>query len=117
MIQWHQSNGMPLLSWSSQAGGFFSGRYSPDKLDNKEVVEVYYTKDNWERYRRATELASCKGASVIQIALAYVLHQSYPTAALIGPETVAELQSSIEGSGICLTESEIQWLDLAVDYI
>lgn len=115
MIEWHQANGMPLLSWSSQAGGFFSGRYSPDRLDDREMVEVYYTLENWERYRRATELAQAKGASAIQIALAYVLHQTYPTAALIGPENLEELQSSIQGLRIRLTENEINWLDLVTD--
>lgn len=117
MIEWHQRNNLPLLSWSSQAGGFFSGRFSPDKQDDQEMVEVYYTDENWERYRRATELATSKGVTPIQIALAYVLHQTYPTAALIGPETVSELQSSLEGSKIRLTEEEINWLDLVADRI
>jgi aryl-alcohol dehydrogenase-like predicted oxidoreductase len=117
MIEWHQNNNLPLLSWSSQAGGFFSGRYTPDNLEDEEMVDVYYTADNWERYRRATELAESKGASAIQIALAYVLHQTYPTAALIGPEKLPELQSSIQGMSIPLTENEIQWLDLVTDRI
>jgi aryl-alcohol dehydrogenase-like predicted oxidoreductase len=117
MIEWHQNNNLPLLSWSSQAGGFFSGRYTPDNLEDEEMVDVYYTADNWERFRRATELANSKGASAIQIALAYVLHQTYPTAALIGPETLPELQSSIQGMSIPLTENEIQWLDLVTDRI
>ncbi|MBW5447550.1 aldo/keto reductase [Cohnella sp. CFH 77786] len=117
MIAWHRANGLPLLSWSSQAGGFFSGRYSPDNLQDEEMVNVYYTPENWERYRRATELAQSKGASAIQIALAYVLHQTFPTAALIGPETLPELQSSIRGMSYELTESEINWLDLVADHI
>ncbi|OBZ09488.1 aldo/keto reductase [Bacillus sp. FJAT-26390] len=117
MIEWHQSNNLPLLSWSSQAGGFFSGRYTPDNLEDEEMVDVYYTADNWERYRRATELANSKGASAIQIALAYVLHQTYPTAALIGPERLPELQSSLQGMSIPLTENEIKWLDLVTDRI
>ncbi|KIL40906.1 aldo/keto reductase [Gordoniibacillus kamchatkensis] len=112
---WHENNQMPLLSWSSQAGGFFSGRFAPDKLDNEEMVNVYYTEDNWERYRRAQLLAERKHVSTIQIALAFVLNQPFPTAALIGPETPAELLSSVEGASIRLTDGEIRWLDLQTD--
>ncbi|MFJ5624090.1 aldo/keto reductase [Peribacillus loiseleuriae] len=109
---WHKGTQMPLLSWSSQAGGFFSGRFSPENRENEEMVELYYSEDNWERYNRAQKLALEKGASVIEIALAYVLNQPYPTAAIIGPEKVEELLSSIKGSKILLTAEEIDLLNL-----
>lgn len=112
---WHTANQMPLLSWSSQAGGFFSGRFSPEKRDNEEMVQVYYTPENWERYRRTQLLAELKKVTPIQIALAFVLNQPFPTAALIGPETEQELLSSVEGAEIRLTEEEIRWLDLLSD--
>lgn len=111
-IEWHQRNGMPLLSWSSQAGGFFSGRFSPDIRDNQEMVDVYYTDENWERYDRAKIMAKEKGVTPIQIALAYVLNQTFPTAAIIGPEKVEELESSLYGASIKLTNEEVDWLDL-----
>src|SRR5690349_8612713 len=31
---WYERTQMPLFAWSSQARGFFSGRYSPDQLDD-----------------------------------------------------------------------------------
>lgn len=109
---WHKGVQMPLLSWSSQAGGFFSGRFSPQNLENEEMVEVYYSDDNWERYHRAQKLAKEKGATAIEIALAYVLNQPYPTSAIIGPEKVEELLSSIKGAEILLTSSEMDFLNL-----
>ncbi|MDQ8734721.1 aldo/keto reductase [Paenibacillus sp. LHD-38] len=112
MCEWHEGNNMPLLAWSSQAGGFFTGRFSPDKLDDAEMVNVYYTLDNWERYARAEKLAEQKGVSRIQIALSYVLNQPFPTAALIGMETIEELLSSVNGIKVELSDQEIRWLDL-----
>jgi aryl-alcohol dehydrogenase-like predicted oxidoreductase len=111
-LKWYKGNQFPLLSWSSQAGGFFSGRFSPDNHDNEEMVRVYYNEDNWERYKRAEKLSKEKGASTIEIALAYVLNQSFPTAAIIGPEKVEELVSSVKGAEIILSEKEMKWLDL-----
>ncbi|QCJ44303.1 aldo/keto reductase [Bacillus sp. S3] len=115
MVKWHEETGLPLFSWSSQAGGFFSGRFAPEILDDQEMVEVYYSEENWERYSRAKVLAEKKQASPIQIALSYVLNQSFPTAALIGSENKNELVSSISGASIELTPEEIHYLDLKRD--
>lgn len=112
MIRWHEATNLPLFSWSSQAGGFFSGRFSEEDTRNTEMVEVYYSEANWERYSRAKQLANQKGCTPIQISLAYVLTQSFPTAAVIGPENATELQSSVAAAGIKLTASEVDWLDL-----
>ncbi|BBH24425.1 oxidoreductase [Paenibacillus baekrokdamisoli] len=110
--QWHESNQIPLLAWSAQAGGFFSGRFSPNNRDNEDMVRVYYSEENWERLNRARALATKKDVTPIQIALAYVLHQRFPTFALIGPEKVEELQSSFTGAEISLSPTELDWLDL-----
>lgn len=109
---WHTETQLPVLSWSSQARGFFTGRYSPQVTDNADMVRVFYNDENWERLRRAELLAEQKGVTTIQIALAYVLNQPYPTCALIGAQKKEELLSCDEGARIKLTEQEIDWLDL-----
>lgn len=108
---WHKEQQMPLLSWSSQARGFFTGRFTPEDRSNADLVRVFYNEANWGRLRRAEELAKEKGASAIQIALAYVLNQPFPTCAIIGAQNDAELISCNEGSEIVLTEEEIKWLE------
>jgi len=112
-LKWYEQHQLPLLSWSSQARGFFSGRYSPDNHENADLVRVFYSDDNWERLRRATELAERKGLTAIQIALAYVLNQPFPTCALIGPRSETEMLSCQEGAQITLTAAELAWLDLS----
>jgi aryl-alcohol dehydrogenase-like predicted oxidoreductase len=112
-IRWHEETQMPLLSWSSLARGFFSGRFTPDRRDDPDMVRVYYSDANWERLRRAERLAREKGASVAQIALAWVLGQPFPTCALIGARNAEELRSCREGMDIRLTREELDWLDLA----
>lgn len=111
-VAWHEEQNLPLLSWSSQAGGFFSGAFTKENTENEDMVRVYYNDENWERSKRAKELASKKGVTAIQIALAYVLSQSFPTSAIIGPRLVSELLSSIKGSAIKLSQAEVDWLDL-----
>jgi aryl-alcohol dehydrogenase-like predicted oxidoreductase len=108
---WYQMRQFPLFSWSSQAGGFFTGRFSPNTLDDPEMVRTYYTDANWARYHRAGVLAQSKQVDANQIALAYVLRQPFPTAALIGSASVDELASSAKALSVSLTAEEVRWLE------
>ncbi|WDI00484.1 aldo/keto reductase [Paenibacillus urinalis] len=110
--KWHEETQLPLLSWSSQARGFFTGKFTPDNKDDADLVRVFYNDQNWERLSRAKQLAEDKGVTVIQIALAYVLNQNYPTCALIGARNPAELASCDQGANVQLTQQEVEWLDL-----
>ncbi|SEO53203.1 aldo/keto reductase [Paenibacillus sp. OV219] len=110
--QWHEQYQIPLLSWSSQAGGFFTGLFSPEDRSNEEMVRVYYNGDNWRRYERAKELAERKGVTALQIALSFVLNRPFPTGAIIGPRNEAELMDSVKAMEIELTAQELEWLDL-----
>lgn len=112
MVKWHEDNNMAMISWSSQAGGFFSGRFNRDEIIDQEIADVYYCDANWERYDRAIKLAEELKVTPIQVALAYVVNQKFPTGAAIGSERMEELLSSYEGSKIVLTEEQMAWLDL-----
>jgi aryl-alcohol dehydrogenase-like predicted oxidoreductase len=111
-VEWMRRNRFPLLAWSSLAGGFFSGRYAPDRTDNKDMVRVYYSGSNWEKYRRAEELARRKGFTTAEIALAYVIRQPFPSCALVGPLKVEELESGLRALDVRLMPEEIEWLEL-----
>lgn len=113
ILAWHKKSQLPIFSWSSQARGFFTGRFSPDVRTDNDIVRVFYSDNNWERLRRAEQLAKEKGVSTIQIALAYVLNQSFPTCALIGAQNEVELKSCEQATHIELTADEIKWLDLS----
>src|SRR6476661_8481870 len=98
---------MRVFAWSSQARGFFSGRYAPDRTDGDEnVVRVYYSDQNWERYNRCAELAKEKGCTLSQVALAWILHQPLEIYALIGPATVAELDDCLGALDVALSPEE-----------
>ncbi|WP_428940890.1 aldo/keto reductase [Fontivita pretiosa] len=110
---WLTRTQMPLLSWSSQARGFFvPGRAHPDKRDDSELVRCWYSEDNFQRLARVNELASKKNVPPISIALAYVLHQPFPTFALIGPRLLSETRTSFEALSVELTPQELRWLNL-----
>jgi aryl-alcohol dehydrogenase-like predicted oxidoreductase len=112
---WYQAIQLPLLAWSSQATGFFTGRYSPDDRANPalaSIVRTWFNEGNFQRLDRARELAHEKGVSAAQIALAYTLNQPFPTFALIGPQSIDELRDALPALAITLTSEEMRWLNL-----
>jgi predicted dehydrogenase/aryl-alcohol dehydrogenase-like predicted oxidoreductase len=110
--QWLTDRQMPLFPWSSQARGFFAGRARPDDHSDAELVRCYYIDDNFERLRRATELGDSLGVAPTAIALAYVLHQPFPTFPLFGPRSIEETASSMAGLQVQLSPEQVAWLDL-----
>ena len=111
--RWLAETGMPLLAWSSQARGFFvEGRADPNDRSDEELVRCWYCEDNFRRLERARELARKKGVLPMNIALAYVLNQPFPTFALIGPQTIEEIRTSFLALEVELTPEEVRWLNL-----
>lgn len=109
---WFRETGTALFAWSSQARGFFTDRAGEDKFEDSELVRCWYSPANFQRRQRALQLASQKKTSAINIALAFVLHQSFPTFALIGPRNLTETASSFTGLEVTLTPEEVAWLNL-----
>ena len=109
---WLEERGIALLPWSSQARGFFTGRAHPEDRSDAELARCYYSDENFERLARAEELGRERGVPATAIALAFVLHQKFPTFALFGPRTIGEMRSSTLGLGVELSAQEMAWLDL-----
>ena len=112
---WYARTRLPLFSWSSQASGFFTGRFTPADRDNPAlaaVVRTWFNEGNWLRLERARELARKKGVTSTQIALAYVLCQPLEVFALIGPRSIEETRTSIQALEVSLTSEELRWLNL-----
>ena len=112
---WYIRQQFPLLAWSSQAQGFFTGRFAEGDRANPDMMRTWYNPANFERLRRAQTLALRYGVTANAIALAYVLCQPLPVFALIGPHIVEELDSSATALTVTLTPEELGWLNLESD--
>ena len=110
--EWFTKTQMTLLPWSSQARGFFTERASPDNTSDKELVTCWYSDDNWKRRERVVELAKKRNVLPINVALAYVLCQPFPTFPLIGPRILSETRTSLPGLSVKLSPEELKWLNL-----
>lgn len=109
---WLTKTQLPLLPWSSQARGFFTERAAPGNVSDQELARCWYADDNWKRRERAFELAGKRNVLPINIALAYVLCQPFPTFPLIGPRNVIETRTSLRALDVKLSPQELRWLNL-----
>ncbi len=110
--KWHEEHQFPLFPWSSQAGGFFTGRYSKDDGNTSDIERIYYSDINWELLARAREVGEAKGCSANNIALAYALRLPFPVFPLIGPRSVEELASSLPALKVELTDRDMLYLEV-----
>jgi len=99
--KWYADTRMPLLCWSSLAGGFLSGRFRRDNLDSFEgyadelVVRCYCTEENFQRLDAAEEIAKAAGVELPQVALAYIFNQPLNAFALTACMTGDEYRANI----------------------
>ncbi|SFL68031.1 Predicted oxidoreductase [Paenibacillus sp. 1_12] len=99
LIDWHTRTGTALIPYSSQANGFFSGKYRreydvpPEGRSN--IYKLYHNETNFTRLERTEELARLHKATTNQIALAYLLAQSFPVFPVVGCKNQHHLQDSL----------------------
>ena len=108
-----RQGGLTHISWSSQARGYFLPQALRDRLPEDTRPETCFgSESNAERRRRAEKLAAERGVSAHNIATAWVLGQSFPSFALIGPRSPGEIASTLPGAALRLTADEVAWLNL-----
>ena len=108
-----RETGATHVSWSSQARGYFLRRGERTELPEDTAPDTCFdSSDNAERLRRAEQLAADKGVHAHNIATAWVLGQSFPSLALIGPRTVGEITSTLPALSLELSAEELAWLNL-----
>ena len=119
--QWYEGTQLPLFTWSSLAGGFFSGRFNRENLAEKEdyfdklVVNSYAVEENFQRLDRVQEMADAKGMSVPQVAMAYVMNAPMNIFALIGSRTSEEFAANLAASEVKFAPEVMAWLELRSD--
>lgn len=108
---WHTRTQLPVLAWSSQAQGFFTGRFRPDDRSNEVMTRIWYNDANFQRLDRVERLARRQDVPPVAVALAWVLHQPFPTFAVIGPRSPAELHESAQALRVALTPDDVRRLE------
>lgn len=100
---WHNRSGMPVMPYSSTAGGYFAtGGHSRSAQFDNEVSRG--------RLARAQQLAAELGCTPGQVALAYLKHQPFPVVPILGTTKLRHLEDAIGALRVDLSAAQVAWL-------
>jgi len=106
-----------LLVWSPLAGGLLSGKYdrTTDKAGGARRDSFDFPPVNreraWDVVDVLREIGAAKGASVAQLALAWLLHQEVVTSVIIGAKNMGQLEENLASVEVRFTDEELVRID------
>jgi aryl-alcohol dehydrogenase-like predicted oxidoreductase len=116
-----QEYGMGVLPWSPLAGGWLTGGYRKGKdlpeSKRRTRLPARYDLDSPDNQRKLDAadalgaLADEAGISLIHLALAFVLQHPAVTAPIIGPRTMAHLESQLGATEVTLSAEILDRID------
>ena len=112
-----QSEGVGLMVWSPLAGGLLSGKYGRDQAaeaGSRRTAFDFPPVDKeraWAAVDVMREIATERGVSVAQIALAWLLHQPTVTSVIVGAKKPEQLADNIGATRVALGAGELARLD------
>src|SRR5260370_6610160 len=119
--------GVGLLPWSPLGGGWLSGMYTSAECpsgatrlggDPERGMEGYGRRGTprvWEVIDAVQKVASERGVSMAEIALAWVTARPGVTSTILGARTVTQLEADLRAADLRLTAEETAVLDAASD--
>jgi aryl-alcohol dehydrogenase-like predicted oxidoreductase len=120
--------GLGLLPWSPLGGGWLTGKYKRDERPTGATrlgenpdrgVEAYAGRSaqqrTWDVVEAVQQVAEGHGATMAQVALAWVRQQPAVTSVILGARTMEQLTDNLGSADIHLTADELAALDRASD--
>ena len=111
------ANGLGLMTWSPLASGFLSGKYSkenPVPEDSRRAKFDFPPIDMDKGYKviEALKIIGEKHqASIAQVALAWVIQQSFVSSALIGATKLEQLDDNLKSAQLTLDNEDLQKIE------
>ncbi|MEP6636132.1 MAG: aldo/keto reductase [Acidobacteriota bacterium] len=111
-----REEGLGVLPWSPLSGGFLSGKYRRDDPNPQGARRNAFDfppidgARGFDAVDALADIAKAKGASVAQVALAWVLAQPGITSIIIGANKMEQLEDNLKAADLRLTAGEVDRL-------
>ena len=111
-----ESERLGLMVWSPLAGGLLSGKYARDEqaAQGRRAAFDFPPVDRTRAFDcvdAMRPMAERRGASVAQIALAWLLHQKVVSSVIIGAKRVDQLDDNLAAVAVTLSGEELATLE------
>ena len=107
----HKETGLAAVPYSSQAQGFFTKMNNLDKgsLD-QNTKRLYDNEKNTCTFKKLKQLELDLGVNVTDIALSYLISQSFVTIPIVGCRTIDQLTESLKAADLVLKPEIVNYL-------
>jgi aryl-alcohol dehydrogenase (NADP+) len=122
------ANGLGLLPWSPLGGGWLTGKYRREERPSGATrlgenpdrgVEAYDRRSGrqrtWDVVDAVRKVAEQSGASMAQVALAWLADRPGVTSVILGARTIEQLEDNLLAADLHLSEEHTRLLDQASD--
>jgi len=111
-----QDEGLAILPWSPLAGGFLSGKFTRDggPDDARRTAFDFPPVDKEKAYDIIDVMKAIgdqRGATVAQVALAWLLHKKHVTSVIIGAKNEQQLSDNIAATAVELSTDDVAKLN------
>lgn len=107
-----RAEGIGIIPWSPLARGFLAGKRATSREKTDDFAHrLYYQDNDWQVVERLTEVASKRGVSNVQVALAWILAQPGITAPIIGVSKMPQFDELLAALTIKLSAEEVAALN------
>ncbi|MDQ0642367.1 aldo/keto reductase [Microbacterium murale] len=106
-----QNYGLGILPWSPLSGGLLSGGSSDANARSNTGRAAAMRAEHGEQVDAYELFAQERGWTPSALGLAWLLHQPAVTGPIIGPRTVAQLESAVSALEITLSAEDLRALD------
>jgi len=115
-----QRHGMGILTYSPLAGGWLSGTWTADssptsparqRLAARFDMSLAENQRKLEAVEQLAKVADDAGVSLIELAIAFVVNHPAVTSAIIGPRTMAQLDSQLPAADVVLDAAVLDRID------
>ncbi|MCM2534456.1 aldo/keto reductase [Neobacillus pocheonensis] len=116
-IPFMKNNNVGLTVWSPLAGGFLSGKYTRNNLNdpNNRLSGFDFLPHDKEWgftiLDKIREFAQDHGATPAQVSLAWLLAQTHVNSVLVGSSKASQLEDNLTAVELNLTSEEIEVLE------
>jgi aryl-alcohol dehydrogenase-like predicted oxidoreductase len=123
-----ESTGLGLLPWSPLGGGWLTGKYTREARPTGATrlgenpdrgVEAYDRRSRaqrtWDVIDAVQSVASSRGVTMAQVALAWLIDRPLVTSVILGARTVEQLRDNLGAADLHLEAEELARLDAVSD--
>jgi aryl-alcohol dehydrogenase-like predicted oxidoreductase len=111
--------GIGVIPYSPLQGGFLTGKYRRGQIPESaraEGLKRYFTERNFDLIELLDQIGKRHGATVTQVALAWMLQRPAITSPIIGANDVAQLKDILGSLEVKLSEEDVKAIDAASDW-